>query len=326
MTQPDLVSIVVVAYNNWPDLELAIQSALCQSYPAIEVIVVDNSSTDATSVEVQKRFGERIRYIRQANTGDAGAYNTGFRNALGDFVQFLDGDDVLTPHKVESQMEIFRSDPDTDIVYGDTRLFHAQEGAGVLVDTDVHAEADLLLAFLQSSADYFGNTLGFLLRSSALERVGSWNEDIYITDADFWLRALLMGLCFRYCPGKLMGFASVGPGKMGANVTRMLRGKEALWVNAMETVEGEPYRALILRNLARTRFALALHGEGTTIGGGLSKLSQARAADPRAVTFRAYTAGVTLLLLPGRRVLARSPRFRLLRHIVARLASYQRRY
>jgi len=99
-----LVTVVVVAYNNWPELELAIQSALSQTYAPIEVIVVDNSSTDATLREVATRFGARVRYVLQPNTGDAGAYNTGIRLAKGEFVQLLDGDDVLTPYKIEKQV------------------------------------------------------------------------------------------------------------------------------------------------------------------------------------------------------------------------------
>src|ERR1041385_6427384 len=152
-----LVSIVIVAYNNWPHLELAIESVLCQSYEPLEVIVVDNSSTDSTPNEVPLRFGSRIRYARQPNIGDAGAYNAGVRLATGDYVQFLDGDDVLTPYKIQKQMELFRSDQEIDIVYGDTRAFQDVEGVGVLRDTNTGPEDDLLAVFLESGGDYFGN-------------------------------------------------------------------------------------------------------------------------------------------------------------------------
>ena len=67
-----LVSIVIVAHNNWPDLELAIESALCQSWREREVIVVDNESTDGTEAGILHRFEGRIRYVRQRNTLDGG--------------------------------------------------------------------------------------------------------------------------------------------------------------------------------------------------------------------------------------------------------------
>ena len=123
MITPDLVSIIIVCYNNWPDVELAVESALYQSYRPVEVIVVDNSSTDATPVEVPKRFGNSIRYIRQPNRGDGGGYNAGMRAASGEFVQFLDGDDFLATNKIAKQVEMFRADPAVDIVYGDVRFF-----------------------------------------------------------------------------------------------------------------------------------------------------------------------------------------------------------
>ena len=97
---PGSVSIIVCAYNNWPDVEMTIASALHQSFPPLEVIVVDNSSTDATPDEVLRRFGQSVRYIRQPNKECAGAYNTGFALSRGEFVQFVDGDDVLAPNKI----------------------------------------------------------------------------------------------------------------------------------------------------------------------------------------------------------------------------------
>src|SRR5579864_6145645 len=110
----DVVSIVIVCHNNWPDLELAIQSSLRQTYSPLEVIVVDNDSTDATASEVPKRFGASVRYLRQLNRGDGGGYNAGCLVSSGDFVQFLDGDDFLAPNKIAKQVEAFRLNPETD--------------------------------------------------------------------------------------------------------------------------------------------------------------------------------------------------------------------
>src|SRR5579862_4238297 len=126
---PGLASVVICAWNNWPDLDMAIQSALNQSYRPVEVIVVDNSSTDATFPEVRRRFGRFIQYICQPNKDTAGAYNAGFELARGEFVQFIDGVDVLAPNKLEKQIEIFQSDPSLDIVYGDIGIFQTSAGA-----------------------------------------------------------------------------------------------------------------------------------------------------------------------------------------------------
>src|SRR5258706_12884228 len=135
--QNALVSIIICSYNNWPDLELAINSALFQSYRPLEVIVVDNASDDATSTEVPRRFGDRVRFVRQENRGASGAFNTGIRLAKGEFLQFMDGDDVLLPHKTEAQAAVFLERPDTDIVYGSIRRVQANAGQNTCLDAAV---------------------------------------------------------------------------------------------------------------------------------------------------------------------------------------------
>src|SRR5438128_2463831 len=106
-----LVSIIICSYNSWPDLELAISSALCQSLRPVEVIVVDNDSHDATPLEVPRRFGEAVKFVSQPNRGAYGAFNTGMALAKGEFFQFMDGDDVLLPHKIEAQVAAFHEWP-----------------------------------------------------------------------------------------------------------------------------------------------------------------------------------------------------------------------
>ena len=138
----DLASIIIVTHNNWPDLELAIQSALHQSYRPVEVMVVDNASTDATPDMVSRRFGDSVRYLWQSeNVLDGGGYNAGFRAARGEFIQFLDADDFLAPDKIEKQVEAFRADPDVDIVRGQFRQFQRSTGSARWSDIDV-AEYD----------------------------------------------------------------------------------------------------------------------------------------------------------------------------------------
>ena len=173
-----LVSIVIVAHNDWPDLELAIQSALCQSYPKIEVIVVDNSSRDSTEQQVQGLFGNRITYVRQPNTGEGGGRNMGMRLAAGEFVQFLDGDDFLAPDKVEKQIAVLKAAPEVDIVYGDVRRFQTSAGRANWEDWDTADYPDMLATLL--SFDGNGGGLipdSLIFRRGALELIGPWVEN-----------------------------------------------------------------------------------------------------------------------------------------------------
>ncbi len=323
MAQRELVSIVIVSYNNWPKIELAVQSAICQSYPAIEVIVVDNTSTDGTMIELRKRFGDRIRYIQQPNSGDAGAYNTGFRHALGNFVQFMDGDDVLAPYKVEKQMEVLSAIPETDIAYGDTRLFHEPSGIAISDDTDTGHEADLLAILIDRCGDYFGNTLGLLFRRRALELVGPWDETVYVTDADYYLRALWMGCRFEYCPHALMGFVSKGPGRMGSDILKMHRGHESVWTKALAYVTEEPYRTMIRANLARVRFVRAITQRGMSRRDALAKLRQSRETKKDEVNLLVYAIALFTIAVPFGSHIATSPQLRFLRRSLGRLAGYR---
>ena len=91
-----LLSVVITCYNYARYVGTAIDSALAQTYPNVEVIVVDDGSTDP-SADVIARYGERVRAIRQANQGSIPAYNRGFAESRGELVLFLDADDVAEP-------------------------------------------------------------------------------------------------------------------------------------------------------------------------------------------------------------------------------------
>ena len=106
------VSVVVPAYNYARYLPKAIDSALGQTHPPLEVIVVDDGSTDDTP-RVLAAYADRIRVIRQANQGAGAARNAGIAAARGEYVAFLDSDDLWHPRKLELQLARFASDPET---------------------------------------------------------------------------------------------------------------------------------------------------------------------------------------------------------------------
>ena len=320
-----LVSVIVCAYNNWPDLEMTIDSALLQSHQPTEVIVVDNSSTDATSRQVPARYGNRLRYICQPNRGDAGAYNTGFGISRGDFIQFVDGDDVLAPNKIEKQLAIFREQPDLDIVYGDLRQFQTLDGAATWKDVSTQPEEDMLRELIVPRNGWTGiGAPGVLIRRRALERVGPWDEQLYIADLDYWLRAAWAGCRFGHCPGSPMGFLRRRPGQMSANRSAMQLGEEAVWSKALGYVTREPYRTLLAEGLAESRFYLAVSRVQMCTSEALAKLAQARATSPKKISALTHAFGYASIVLPGGSVLVQSRRMRTIRRFLARLFRYQK--
>ena len=300
-----VVSIIIVAYNNWPDLELAIQSALNQSYKRIEVIVVDNSSTDQTAQLVPQLFAGRVRYLRQANTGEGGGRNAGYEIANGEFIQFLDGDDFLAPDKVEKQVAVLTAAPEIDIVYGNVRQFQTNAGPAVSKDYDTGDYPDILATLLSPEGNGAGLvTHGMIFRRTALDRVGPWSENEPVShgsvitnmaDQDYWLRAAWAGCRFRYCPDSWC-FQRKRTGQLSANSRAVLNGMEQVLTRAHGYITREPYRTAVSLRLSHTLFYLAVSERGPGVTLSLARLRKAREVSRRFVTRRAYAIGWLLIV------------------------------
>jgi len=100
-----LVSVIIPAYNATAFLGETLDSVLAQTYPNLEIIVVDDGSTDDTP-DLLGSYGDRIRVLRQANSGQATARNHGAREAHGELLAFLDSDDLWDPDKIARQVEL----------------------------------------------------------------------------------------------------------------------------------------------------------------------------------------------------------------------------
>src|SRR5215471_18905764 len=119
------VSVIIPVYNCEQYLAEAIQSALSQTGSTLEVIVVDDGSTDA-SAEVARSFGSRVRYCYQANAGIGAARNCGIAMAVGNLYAFLDADDRYVKGKLAKQIAVLEDDPSLDMVLG--QVVQLQDG------------------------------------------------------------------------------------------------------------------------------------------------------------------------------------------------------
>lgn len=120
-----LVSIIVPCYNQAQYLDECLQSVLDQTYKNWECIIINDGSpddTEAVALEWCKK-DERFIYLKQSNKGVSQARNLGIKNASGNFIQFIDGDDTLQPDKIKKQYLFLESNPQVDIVYGSSRYF-----------------------------------------------------------------------------------------------------------------------------------------------------------------------------------------------------------
>lgn len=186
------VTIAIPCFNAARLVAQAVQTALDQSWPDTETIVVDDGSTDG-SLAALARFGDGIRIIKAEHRGGNAARNAAVRAATGEWIQFLDADDLLHPHKLANQFkEVTPSEADvifSPVLFDELGWREARE-----IDASLDAET-LWLAW------QLPQTGGCLWRKSALESIGGWNEATSCCqEFELYLRAIQAGLRFRFAP------------------------------------------------------------------------------------------------------------------------------
>jgi len=201
---PGLVSVVIPCFNAEPFVAAAIDSALAQTHPDVEVIVVDDGSTDG-SLEVIRSYGSRIACITGPNAGACAARNDGLEASRGEFVQFLDADDVLFPDAVERRLAAFT--PEVGSVFGERVPVDAC-GAPTAGYASPHpARGWEHIGWIPYAIATNIHTLEPLHRRSWACRVGGFDEAFpQSQEPDFHVRLLLEGCAFHYLPGAIGGF------------------------------------------------------------------------------------------------------------------------
>lgn len=170
------ISICIPVHNRETLIGEAIASALAQEYPRFEVVVVDDGSTDATASVVGGYDDPRLRYVRQDNGGRPAARNRCLREARGDYVLWLDSDDLLLPGVLQDYARMLRQYPDVDIVYGDLESI-SEERRHLRLETykDWYRQPEALLAAMA-----MWNELpnpGTLVRRGCFEKLGEFSPD-----------------------------------------------------------------------------------------------------------------------------------------------------
>ena len=179
-----LVSVIIPVYNGELYLAEAIESVLAQTYRPIEIIVVDDGSSDNTA-EVAKRYAPEVRYVHQANSGAPAARNRGVGLARGEFLAFLDSDDTWAEDKIERQVACFEDDPALEAVCGQVQHF---------ISPDVKDELGAKMHCPERPMPGPG-PVSMLVRSEAFQRVGPLDTKLRIGERlNWWARAMEQGI------------------------------------------------------------------------------------------------------------------------------------
>ena len=186
------VSVVIPAYNAMDHLPRALESALAQTRPAQEIVVVDDGSSDSTA-EVARGYGAPVRLVSHAqNRGLSAARNTGVRAAHGRWIALLDADDVWYPPKLERQMRRVEAAPDAAGVHFCLTLITMPDGqrwVDCVEDPDPEADPAAFRRTLLVKNAISGSGCSPLVRRDLLMQVGGWDETLRTCeDWDLWLR------------------------------------------------------------------------------------------------------------------------------------------
>lgn len=198
------VSVVVPTYNRADLLLDAVNSVLAQTMLDLEVVVVDDGSTDQTR-ETVSQFGEPVRYIYQANRGRSAARNRGIHEARGEYLLFLDSDDLLLPRSLEVLAYYLESHPEAGAVTSECVYFDSEGQGGGEVREEKWERSPDPGKFLDTLA--LTNTVGAihstLVRREWLDRIDQpcFDEELEFTeDADLWFRLAAAGCHFHVLP------------------------------------------------------------------------------------------------------------------------------
>jgi glycosyltransferase involved in cell wall biosynthesis len=211
------ISVVIPVYNGAKTIRETIESVLAQTFSDIEVIVVDDGSTDRTVEVVNSIADDRIRLFSYPNGGQAASRNRGMARAWGDYYAYIDADDLWTPDKLERQLQALQDNPKAGVAYSwvdyvNEKGKYIRSGGRLQVDGPAYGH--LLLT------DFLENGSNPLVRQAAIEKVGTFEESLPPSeDWDLWLR---LAAEYEYaCVPAVQILYRVCSGSQSANVERV---------------------------------------------------------------------------------------------------------
>jgi glycosyltransferase involved in cell wall biosynthesis len=217
------VSVIMPAYNVEPYIDASIGSVRRQTHTDLELVIVDDGSTDATYA-IARRHADadrRIRLVHQDNGGLSAARNTALRHSRAPLIAMLDSDDLWTPTFLDKQLAVFEADPSIDVVTGNGWVLGGTlDGTPARPYPDPRPQPDLVSIL----ADELSVFVMSVFRRRVSDVIGNFDESLRTNeDYDFWLRAAIAG--FRFARNDMpLGYYRRRDDSLSADDMRMLRG------------------------------------------------------------------------------------------------------
>jgi glycosyltransferase involved in cell wall biosynthesis len=198
-----LVSILIPAYNAEEFVADAIRSAMEQTWGRKEIIVVDDGSTDRTAEVVREFSSKEIVFVSRENQGASAARNHAFMLSQGDYIQWLDADDLLAPDKIERQFAALRKGDDKRTLLSSSwGRFYYRSGATRFVPNSLWHDLTPVEWLLRKMGDHhYMQTATWLTSRELIEAAGSWDTRLHVDDdGEYFCRVIMASKCIRFAP------------------------------------------------------------------------------------------------------------------------------
>jgi GT2 family glycosyltransferase len=251
-----VVSVIMPAYNAERYLSHAVASVLRQSFADLELLIVDDGSSDRT-VEIARQVAERdprVRVLQQANAGPGPARNAGFAAASGELFAFLDSDDEWDAEFLAEHVAILEARPDVDVLIGNARnRGGARDGQPSRPIEDDGAPITLATMLGDERALFIMT----VFRRTVVDTVGGFDPALFTNEEyEMWIRAALAGFTFARHP-KPLGWYTCRPASLSSSDTRMLSGILKVFAKTRPSLpEGSTERAILDRQVSRFEIEL----------------------------------------------------------------------
>ena len=247
------LSIIIPAYNVKAYIRQAVESALRQSWKQMEIIIIDDGSTDGTLGALDTLDDPRLRRVRQVHAGLAAARNAGIRAARGEYLGFLDGDDLWASTKADRHLLFFRNHPEIDLTFSFAWII---DGSGLKIAplrpgvSGILSFQDLLIECPHCNA---------ILRREAIDRAGFFDTSLVASeDLDMWLRIAKQRERNIYCIPEFLAFYRRRKGQLTEDWPRMNEAWMQLFEKLYPLVPEEFHKSVMRAHQTRYRYYASL--------------------------------------------------------------------
>ncbi|MDD5427698.1 MAG: glycosyltransferase family 2 protein [Candidatus Omnitrophica bacterium] len=233
-TEKAKVSVIIPAYNRAHTLMPAVKSAIDQHYDNMEIIIVDDCSSDNTKDVVAGIADKRIKYLRRAkNGGVAAARNDGIRAASGDYIAFLDSDDAWMPGKIEAQLKAFAENESAGLVFVNAYETAADGAARSFIDRPepsrvVYGSKDRAAGIFPGSIMVAPPT-GWMIKKAAIDKTGFFDENMSVWEDCDYLARLAARFDIYFVNVPLIVIAAGGSDHLSRNMLSWHEGKKIFY-------------------------------------------------------------------------------------------------